>query len=54
VSEPELVRCGWCPVIMIHDMTAGDRGVASGSYPLRHGIRGPDWDIAELDGGLPG
>jgi hypothetical protein len=55
-SEPDLVQCGWCPVIMIYDMTvvllhfAEDHRIADGSYSLRHDIRGPDWDMAELDG----
>lgn len=55
MSKPDLVQCGWCPVIMIYDMTAGllagDHGMANGNYSLRHNIRGPDWDMAELDGG---
>jgi hypothetical protein len=53
---PVLVQYGWCPVIMIHDMTAVllhfavDHGIANVDYSLRYGIAGPDWDIAELDG----
>jgi hypothetical protein len=32
---------------------AGDHGLDSGDYSIRHGIRGPDWDVAELDPGTP-
>jgi hypothetical protein len=51
---PELVQCGWCPVITISGMAvvllhfAAGHGVANGDYPLRHGIAGPDRDTAEL------
>lgn len=51
-----LVQCSWCPVIMIYDMTAVLLHFAEdhryyGGYSLRHGIAGPDWDMAELENG---
>ena len=62
VPGQSLVQCGWCPVIMIHDMTvvllhfAEDHGVANGDYSLRYDVKGTDWDVSELgpDGGEPG
>jgi hypothetical protein len=51
---PGLVQCGWCPIIMAHDMTvillhfAVEHNRSNGDYSIRF-IQGTDWDIAELE-----
>jgi len=51
-SEQRVVQCGWCPVILPDDPTWWyfhfQQDHHASGYSIRHNVKGPDWDVAEL------